>query len=441
MKIKSTAAATLLVLLFLGGLLGGASAPASTEGATYYVSADGSDSNDGTSPQSAWASLDLVNATVLRPGDSVSFRRGDIFSGGLVVGRGGTGRLKITLNAYGSGNLPVITGGLAGACVRIDGDYVTVDGLRAESCGYAGFSIYGDHNSVRHSAAANNAAGIKVSEGSDFGNYSNNTLADNNIMNVNTPGERCGTATAVKCTDDSGAFGFLINGSDNEFAANTITGSTAVSNDFGHDGSAFEIFNGNRNRIHHNVAVDNNVFSELGRGGGGTADGNTYSYNLVRSTCGPNCSQAMGLIARGRTSSFGPTNGTTFEYNTVWLDGPDSQAFVCHASCPASTVIRGNILVAARNALWMDSAGWTEQGNVLNGPINVAPSATSTTEPADFVNAPADLHLSGASPAIDRAGVSPYPMDLDGRPVNQEGDCRGSGAADAGAYEYRPANC
>jgi hypothetical protein len=149
----------------------------------------------------------------------------------------------------------------------------------------------------------------------------------------------------------------------------------------------------------------------------------------------------MGLIARGRTSSFGPTNGTTFEYNTVWLDGPDSQALVCHASCPASTIIRGNILVAVRNALWMDSAGWTERGNVLNGPINIAPSSTSTTEPADFVNAPADLHLSGSSPAIDRAGVSPFPMDLDGRPANQEGDCRGDGAADAGAYEYRPANC
>ena len=220
MKIKSTAAATLLVLLFLGGLLGGppASAPASSEGATYYVSADGSDANGGTSPQSAWATLDKVNATALRPGDSVSFRRGDIFSGGLVVGQSGTSRLKVTLNAYGSGDPPVVTGGLAGTCVRLDGDYIAVDGLRAESCGYAGFSIYGDHASVRNSAARNNAAGIKVSEGSDFGTYANNTLADNNIMNVNTPGELCGTATSLKCDDDSGAFGFLINGSDNEFA-------------------------------------------------------------------------------------------------------------------------------------------------------------------------------------------------------------------------------
>ena len=441
MKIRPTAAATLLVLLFLGGSLGGASAPAAAAGTTYYVSEDGSDSNAGTAPGSAWGTLDKVNAAALRPGDSVSFRRGDVYSGGLVIGRSGTSRLRITLNAFGSGQAPTITGGLMGTCVKLDGSYIAVDGLRAESCGYAGFSVYGNHASVRNSAASNNAAGIKVSEGSDFGSYANNTLAGNNIMNVNTQGSQCGTAKAVQCSDDSGAFGFLINGSDNEFTGNTVTGSTALSYDFGHDGGAFEVFNGNRNRIHHNVAVDNNVFSEIGRGGAGTADGNTYSYNLIRSTCGANCSQAMGLIARGRTSSFGPTNGTTFEHNTVWLDGPDSQAVVCHASCPASTVIRANILVAVSNSLWMDSAGWTEEQNVLNGPTNIVPSATSTTDPADFVDAPADLHLSGTSPAIDRAGAAPFPQDLDGQPAGRSGSCKGDATADSGTYEYRPSGC
>lgn len=441
MKIRPTAAATLVILLFLGGLLGGASAPASAAGATYYVSADGRDTNDGTSPESAWATLDKVNAAELRPGDSVSFRRGDVFSGGLAVSRSGTSRLRITLNAYGTGELPVITGGLQGTCVRLDGGFIAVDGLQADSCGYAGISIYGNHNLVRNSAARNNAAGIKVSEGSDFGTYVNNTVTDNNIMNVNTPGMGCGTKAAVDCSDDSGAFGFLINGSDNEFSGNTVAGSTALSYDFGHDGSAFEIYNGNRNKIHHNVAVDNNVFSEIGRGRSGTADGNTYSYNLIRATCVPDCAQAMGLIARGETSSFGPTNGTTFEHNTVWLDGPDSQAVVCHASCPKSTVIRANILVAVRNSLWMDGSGWTEESNVLNGPTNIVPSATSTTEPAGFVNAPADLHLAAGSPAIDRAGASPFPADLDGRPATQGADCQGQGAADAGTYEYRPPGC
>ncbi|WP_427128770.1 hypothetical protein [Pseudarthrobacter sp. S9] len=440
MKIKSTAAATLITLVFMAGLLGGGSAPASAAGTMYYVSAAGSDTNVGTSPDSPWRSLEKVNGAALQPGDIVSFRRGDKWNGGLVVNQSGAVGLVITLNSYGSGDLPTIVGGQTANCVRLNGSFIAVDGLRAAACGYAGFSVYGDNSSVRNSIAVNNAAGIKVGDGSDFGSYTNNTLADNNIMNVNTPGTGCGTARAVRCSDDSGAFGVLINGNDNEFSGNTVTGSTAASYDFTRDGSAFEIFNGSRNRIHHNVAADNNVFSEIGRSTG-TADGNTYSYNLIRSTCGANCSKAAGLIARGSASSFGPTNRTTFEYNTVWLDGPDSQAVVCHASCPASTVIRGNILVGVRNSLWMDSSGWTEQQNVLNGPTNIAPSATSTTASAGFVNAPADLHLTDASPGIDRADSSPFGTDLDGRPVAQNGDCTGTSAADSGTFEYKSPNC
>ena len=95
----------------------------------------------GLRPDRPGERLEKVNAAALQPGDSVSFRRGDVYSGGLVVGRSGTSRLRITLNAYGSGDAPTIAGGLAGTCVRLDGSYITVDGLRAESCGYAGFSV------------------------------------------------------------------------------------------------------------------------------------------------------------------------------------------------------------------------------------------------------------------------------------------------------------
>jgi hypothetical protein len=441
MKIKSTTAVMLMALLLLGGFLAGAWSPVVAAGTTYFVSDAGNDDNDGTSAESPWKSLSKINATALQPGDSVSFRRGDVWTGGLFVNQSGNAKTAITLNSYGSGSLPTIIAGEGGNCVKIDGDFVTVDGLRAEACGYAGFSVSGDHNVIQNSAAAQNAAGIKVGDGSDFGHYANNTLTDNNVMNSNTPGTDCGTPQAVRCNDDSGAFGILVNGNDNEFSGNTITGSTAESYDFIRDGSAIEIFNGSRNSIHHNTAVDNNVFSEIGRSKGGAADGNTYRYNLIRSTCGDNCSKATGLIARGPTSSFGPTNNTTFENNTVWLDGPDSQAIVCHASCPSSTKIRGNILVAVRNSLWIDGSGWTEQQNVLNGPTTVTPDSTSTTAPAGFVNAPADLHLTSSSPAIDRAGTSASTADLDGQAVARNGDCTGDGAADAGAYEYHRSNC
>ena len=460
MKIKATAAATLMILLVMAGLVQGASSPAPVSGpasaagqsaspedtspvsgsvTTYYVSDAGDDSNAGTTVDAPWKSLSQVNNTVLKPGDSVSLRRGDTWNGGIVIDQSGTVRAAITLNSYGSGSLPTIVVGETGSCVRVNGDYVTVDGVRAEGCGYSGFSIYGDHGVVRNVDAVNNAAGIQVGKGSDFGTYTDNTLTGNNVMNVNTPGVACGTPGAVYCNDDSGAFGVLINGNDNEFTGNTITGSTAKSQDFSHDGAAFEIFNGSRNKIHHNVSLDNNVFSEIGRSNG-TADDNTFSYNLIRASCGIECSQATGLIARGPKSSFGPTNGTVFEHNTVWLDGAESKAVVCHAVCPASTVIRANILVGVSNSLWMDGSGWTEAQNVLNGPTNISPDASSSTAAARFVDAPADLHLAAGSPAIDRAGPSAAGLDLSGLSP-QNGDCAGTPAADSGAYEYAAPTC
>jgi hypothetical protein len=259
-------------------------------------------------------------------------------------------------------------------------------------------------------------------------------------MNVNTPGTNCGTASAVNCSDDSGAFGVLINGNDNEFSGNTVSGSTGKSYDFNQDGGAFEIYNGNRNNIHHNVSVDNNNFSELGKSSG-TADGNMYRYNLVRSTCGASCSEAKGLIARGTGTSFGPTNGTVFEFNTVYLTGSVSEAVVCHATCPSSTVVRANILVGVKNALYMNGSGWTEKQNVLNGPTNITPNSTSTKAPAGFVSAPTDFHLTSTSPAIDRAGTTAYTLDLAGAPATMNGDCAGTAAADSGAYEFDSPAC
>ena len=52
-------------------------------GAIYYVSQEGSDTNDGLSEGSPVQTLDKVNGMELKKGDVVLFRRGDLWRGNI----------------------------------------------------------------------------------------------------------------------------------------------------------------------------------------------------------------------------------------------------------------------------------------------------------------------------------------------------------------------
>ena len=73
--------------------------------ATYYVSNQGSDKNDGQSPATAWATLARVNAGPFQPGDIVLFRRNDIWRGQLIP-HSGSEAGPITYGAYGDPTAP-----------------------------------------------------------------------------------------------------------------------------------------------------------------------------------------------------------------------------------------------------------------------------------------------------------------------------------------------
>ncbi len=79
---------------------------------TYYLSGAGNDQAAGTSAGQAWKSLDRLNlaARQLRPGDSVLFRRGDVFYGTLRLLSSGTAGQPLVFGAYGQGARPVISG-------------------------------------------------------------------------------------------------------------------------------------------------------------------------------------------------------------------------------------------------------------------------------------------------------------------------------------------
>ena len=69
-------------------------------GTRYFVSAEGSDANDGLTPLSAWKTLKRVSDAQLQPGDGVLFRRGDLFRGFVRT------RPGVSYGAYGEGCKP-----------------------------------------------------------------------------------------------------------------------------------------------------------------------------------------------------------------------------------------------------------------------------------------------------------------------------------------------
>jgi len=78
----------------------------------YYVANDGSDSNDGFSPDTPWRTIGKVNSElkdgVVNQGDDIYFNRGDTFDDAqLQIRTGGNSTDPMMIGAYGSGAKPI----------------------------------------------------------------------------------------------------------------------------------------------------------------------------------------------------------------------------------------------------------------------------------------------------------------------------------------------
>jgi hypothetical protein len=71
----------------------------------YFVSNTGSDSNNGLTTGTAWATIAKVNSFTFASGDSILFKRGDTFYGTITANRS-----NYAIAAYGTGARPIITG-------------------------------------------------------------------------------------------------------------------------------------------------------------------------------------------------------------------------------------------------------------------------------------------------------------------------------------------
>ncbi|HOZ48354.1 MAG TPA: right-handed parallel beta-helix repeat-containing protein [Candidatus Hydrogenedentes bacterium] len=78
---------------------------------TYYVDAvSGNDANNGLTTATAWQTTAKVCNTWIYPGDTVLFKRGQIWRSQIIFYLSGTAEQPVTFGAYGSGENPVITG-------------------------------------------------------------------------------------------------------------------------------------------------------------------------------------------------------------------------------------------------------------------------------------------------------------------------------------------
>ncbi|WP_051605722.1 hypothetical protein [Polaribacter sp. Hel_I_88] len=96
---KQTALFLLLVVSFC----------AQTQNTYYFSNSTGNDTNTGneTSP---FQTISKLNSLSLSPGDKILFKRGDVFTGQIVVSYSGSIDAPIVYDSYGTGNLPILQG-------------------------------------------------------------------------------------------------------------------------------------------------------------------------------------------------------------------------------------------------------------------------------------------------------------------------------------------
>ncbi|XID93959.1 discoidin domain-containing protein [Paenibacillaceae bacterium WGS1546] len=135
--LKTASKMIAFVLLFLSVA---PAVPAQASGATYYVAPEGDDGNNGTSPSTPWKTLDKVNTVGnFNNGDRILFKRGGVWTGQLHPKGSGTAAAPNIIDAYGTGNLPVINGaGVSNGAVRLyNQQYWEINNLEVTNTGSA----------------------------------------------------------------------------------------------------------------------------------------------------------------------------------------------------------------------------------------------------------------------------------------------------------------
>lgn len=309
---------TLLKFVLMIVALIGLSNPASFA-TNYYVDPSSAATTANGTLAFPWKTIAQVNSgtTLLNPGDSVLFKRGQSFSGRLTISRSGSATAPIVYSNYGSGNLPEFNNAITDIITITNKQYVVINGIKIidnsisttdhsvqAKISYA-INIENSPNcTISNCDISLVGVGISVLAGSD-----NTTITGNYMHNMrmvrNTP-------TSVNPDDDYGANPMVIGSSNNNITNNRFEECWALSYDYGYDGGAVELFGGtmNNNKIMNNTAINCNGFMEIGSSTNGMAQNNIIAYNKIIN-CG-----IIGVYQNGSTFSV-TVNNLQYYNNTV----------------------------------------------------------------------------------------------------------------------------
>lgn len=331
------------------------------QAANYYVNSRvGDDANNGTSKENPWKSLKNLNGK-FAPGDNVLFAKGSSYTGGFIFTSSGTAEKPIVFSTYsvgadvilktdrkqlapifekyGAGAAPAFTNPdwnvLNGNIFRIEGSYVTIDGLyfhdntnppnsdhknkNVQKLGAVYLSLGTHHNVVKNCEFYNTPVGIKV-KGTD------------NLITRNYLHDRTEMMAA-----SWGPIAIMVVSSRNEISFNRIENYGAYGGPYGSDGGVIELdgvddnFNAGDINIHHNTSINNHGFLEMA------------ARNVANITVAYNLSDDKNQFIGG-----GSMKNVRVENNTVVRTRePNVDRFVFWTFYPAgnSFIVRNNIFV------------------------------------------------------------------------------------------------
>ena len=454
-------------------------------GTVYYVHAtNGSDANDGLTPEKPWKTINKVNNSIFVPGDSILFKRGETWRETLTPPSHGASGNNITFGAYGTGDPPKIDGSTRNYCVYGKTDYITITDLH-----FAFPNQYGiTHTKWNSSGTELSTPGwiIKNSTFTKCGVYlfGPDTIVQDNVFvgpgPITTTGEAViiRGAVAVNCSvlrnTISGYVSrgvWILNAAHSPTANDNIIHDISASPGYGID------FDGYGKKITGTVTASRNtVYSCAGPGiqMENCSDGSLINRNLIHNcpqgilylnyAARPNYTDQRGLDVNGVVAyniiyhcqygiKLDDVSGVDVWNNTIY-DGTGSYPLgvfiVDHGTYFVDTIdFRNNIIGSGMAKACSTRYAWENHfiafdNNAVVNPVfeERSPSATLTlaqlqagsaalncfTTSPGFVNAAGhDFHLLSSSPCINAGANVGLTQDYEGNTIK--------GTPDIGAYE------